>query len=436
MQATDFVFDMILIFAFITFYATIAWGLIRYSKRQGYKIWAAGWLVYTVGALQGGFASTLEGLSPLDFVAINAMFIGASLILDGIRATELTKKRLQTYAIGVVFFTCLLVVGLIFNIGFQYVFMPLGFYIIYVCVVSSRIVLGFESVGNQANWWLVVGFLTWAGSWLVSPLTIIDFSLFQWFILLQALGVIIAGSSMLTLFTRTVAKDLEAQYQISQVISGLVQHDIRNYIQTARHALELTEESSLVENHWINIATEVLVDAGDFVDEMRDISVSISQAKAPSESILLSAVVEKAKERVTKEYKLSSDLVQTQVPDRIMIDNSRLIDELLWNIFDNAFKHGSPSLSVNCRDSESNGIELVISDRGDGLPEGIKEFLNSSDGLSRPEQPIVGLGILLIKGITSLCGIPFVVSDNVEDISVTGTTYRLRLNRAKESKST
>lgn len=35
MQATDLVFDMVLLFAFITFYGTVAWGLIRYSKRLG-----------------------------------------------------------------------------------------------------------------------------------------------------------------------------------------------------------------------------------------------------------------------------------------------------------------------------------------------------------------------------------------------------------------
>jgi len=434
MQATDFVLDLVLLFAFITFYGTIAWGLIRYSKRQGYRIWAAGWLFYTIGALQGGFASSESGLSPLDIIAINAMFIGGSLILDGIRATDLTRKRMQTYAIGVVFFSALLIMGLFLNLGFQYVFMPLGFYIIYVCVVSSRIVLGFEPIGDVSSWWLIVGFVTWAVSWLIVILTIIDFSFFQVFILTQALGVIIAGSSMLTLFTRTVTRDLEVQYQISQVISGLVQHDIRNYIQTARHALELTEGSGMVENHWINIAAQVLTDAGHFVDEMRDISVSISQVKSPSESVQLSTVVEKARVRVVEEYKLNPEQVEVQVPKNIVIEDSRLIDELLWNIFDNAFKHGSPSISVHSRDSESNGIELVISDRGDGLPENIKNFLNSPNSLSSEKQPLVGLGVLLIKGITSLCEIPFVVSDNDEDPTITGTTYRLRVNRAKESK--
>jgi signal transduction histidine kinase len=428
MQATDLVLDMVLLLAFITFYGTVAWGLIRYSKRQGYRLWAIGWLVYTIGALQGAFASSAVGLVPQDLIAINSMFIGGSLILDGIRTTELTKKRLRNYAVGVVFFSCLLLLGLVYNIGYQIIFMPLSIYIIYVCIFSSRTVLRFEHSGDISNWWLILGFLTWAASWLVSPLTLFNFDLFGFFIILQALGVIITGSSMLTLFTKTVTKDLETQYQISQIISGLVQHDIRNYIQTARHALELTEGADVVENHWINIATEVLVDAGHFVDDMRDISVSLSQARAPSDKVSLATIVDKVKDRVTKEYKLATEQIQIQIPADAMIANSRLINELLWNIFDNAFKHGSPSLSVQGTVSNTNGVELEIRDRGSGLPEKIKSFLNSPDAISKQNTPIVGLGVLLIRGIATLGAISLHVSDNIEDISVTGTTYHLRFN--------
>jgi len=428
MQATDLVLDMVLLFTFITFYGTVAWGLIRYSKRQGYRVWAIGWLVYTVGALQGGFVSSATGLALIDLIAINAMFIGITLILDGIRATELTRKRLQYYAVGVVFFTCYLLLGYIANLGFQIVFMPLGFYVFYVCIVSSRTILGFEKIGDLSNWWLVLGFLIWAGSWLIVPFTLLDFSLFDIFVVLQAVGVIITASSMLTMFTRTVTKDLETQYHISQIISGLVQHDIRNYIQTARHALELTEGNDVVENHWINIATQVLEDAGHFVDEMRDISVSLSQARTPSDEASLTTIIDKAKDRVVKEYKLNADQVQVHLPADTMIKNSRLIDELLWNIFDNAFKHGSPSLSIQGNVTDTKGIELEIRDRGKGLPEKIKSFLNTPDAMSKQDRPIVGLGVLLIRGIASLCAISLHVSDNLEDISVVGTTYHLKFN--------
>ena len=428
MQATDLVLNMVLIFTFIIFYGTVAWGLIHYSKRQGYRVWAIGWLVYTVGALQGGFASSTSGLSPLDFIAINAMFIGITLILDGIRATEITKKRVRFYIGGVTFFSCYLLLGLIVSLGFQYVFMPLGFYVAYVCIISARVVFRFDGMGNMSNLWLVLGLLIWASSWFIVPFTIIDFGLFDPFVTLQALGVIITASAMLTMFTGIVTKDLENQYQISEVLSGLVEHDIRNYIQTARHALELTEVENVVENQWINIATEVLEDAGRFIDEMRDVSVSISKADSPSEKTPLLIIVEKAAERVVKEYELTHEQVQIQIPADTVIDNSRLVHELIWNIFDNAFKHGSPSLLVQAEAMDPKGVELIISDRGSGLSEKVKAFLNSPDSLSKPNRPLVGLGILLIRGIASLQGISLHVSDNLEDMSVIGTTYHLKFN--------
>jgi signal transduction histidine kinase len=428
MQATDLVLNMVLIFTFVTFYGTVAWGLIRYSKRQGYRLWAFGWLIYTIGALQGGFASSPTGLAPQDWIAVVAMFIGASLILDGTRTNSLTKRRIRTYGLGIILFTCIHLLGIIYDFGFQFVFIPVGFHVAFVCALTSKTVYGFENLRDISKWWLILGLVIIALSWLIFPFTLIIFEIFQLFIIIQAVGVIITGSSMLTFFTRAVTEDLETQYQISQIISGLVQHDIRNYIQTARHALELTEGEDVVEKHWISIASDVLVDAGIFVDEMREISVSISQVKTPSEEGPLTDVVNKAKDRVVKEYKLTDEQVQIQVPADASIKNSRLVDELLWNIFDNAFKHGSPSLSVQAKTSDSNGIELEISDRGSGLPEKIKTFLNSTDSLSKPDRPLVGLGVLLIRGIASLCAIQLAVSDNIDDISVIGTTYSLKFN--------
>ncbi|MFW9808565.1 MAG: ATP-binding protein [Candidatus Thorarchaeota archaeon] len=428
MQATDLVLDLVLLFTFITFYGTIAWGLIRYSKRHGYRLWAIGWLTYTAGALQGAFGSSPSGLAPQDMFAMVAMYIGATLILDGTRSSELTKRRIQLYGVGAVLFSSLLILGLVFQIGFQYVFMPLGFHIVYVCILASRTVFGFESVGdgNSSQWWFILGMLLIAVSWLLFPLTVFTFDLFQFFTFLQAAGVIITGSAMLTLFTAAVNKDLEMQYQISEIISGLVQHDIRNYIQTARHALELTEGADVVENRWLDIATEVLVDAGRFVDDMRDISVSLSQARTPSEKIPMTTILDDAKERVIKEYKLTTEQIQIEMHDDFLVENPRLIHELMWNIFDNAFKHGSPSLKVCGSNSDSNVMEVAISDRGSGLPENIKTFLNSTDAIYKSEKPLVGLGVLLIRGIATLCGVHLDVTDNVEDLSVTGTTYLLR----------
>ena len=430
MQSLDLVLDIVFIFAFLAFYGTVAWGLLKYSTRQGYRLWAIGWIVYTIGALQGAFVSG-SGLVLQDGIALVCMYVGATLILDGTRTNELTKKRIRIYGLGVILFLTLLVIGISFNLPFQLIFAPLGFHIALVSYMAARMAIGFENVGDSSKWWLVSGLLLVCGSWIFFPVTYFFFDLFPFFILVQATGVLITGAAMLTMFTATVRKDLETQYQISQIISGLVQHDIRNYIQTARHALDLTEGNDVVENRWISIATDVLEDAGKFVHEMQDISVSINQEPTLSEKVPLAQILDRTKDRVIQEYKLSADQIQNQTLPDSMIENSRLTEELLWNIFDNAFKHGSPSLSIIGNVSENNGVELEISDKGGGLPEDIKTFLNSSDAISKPTKPIVGLGIVLIRGIASLRGIHLQVTDNIENSVVTGTTYHLKFSGSK-----
>ena len=115
MQSLDVVLDIVFIIAFLTFYGTVAWGLIKYSTRQGYRLWAIGWIVYTIGALQGAFVSG-SGLVLQDGIALVCMYVGATLILDGTRTNELTKKRIRIYGLGVILFLTLLVIGISFNL--------------------------------------------------------------------------------------------------------------------------------------------------------------------------------------------------------------------------------------------------------------------------------------------------------------------------------
>jgi len=99
MQEIQFVLDYILILAFITLYGTVTWSLIRYSTRESYRYWAVGWVVYTVGALQGVFMPS-EGLVLTDAFSLVVMFIGSTIILDGSKGKKLTMRRAPVYLVG------------------------------------------------------------------------------------------------------------------------------------------------------------------------------------------------------------------------------------------------------------------------------------------------------------------------------------------------
>ncbi len=273
--------------------------------------------------------------------------------------------------------------------------------------------------------WLIGGLFTWGISWLIFPAVAFIPEVYSVFLIAQSISVVVTGASMLTLFMRTVTRDLKKQHHVTQITSGLVQHDIRNYIQVAKLALDLIENPSLVNDHWIDVASDSLDDAGKFVDEMRDVTATLTRFKQKLEAQNLLTIINSAKNRVIQEYSLTSEQFKMQISEDITIFTCRLSKELFWNIFDNAFKHGSDKLNVVKIQSDSSQIKLEISDRGGGVSEEIKKFLNNTDSLAESVAPGLGLGLVLIHGLALLCRVQLHVDDVIEESAIVGTKYTL-----------
>ena len=425
MQEYQIVLDSVLIIAFFALYGTVTWSLIKYSIRETYRFWAVGWVIYTIGA----FLIILfpaEGLVPLDAFALAGMFVGATLIQNGSRERKLTRKRVMIYFAGIVICSSLFVVGTLFHWEYYLVFIPVGLYIAYVCFFSAKTVYKIKEPVGTPKLWLIGGLNAWGVSWLIFPLVAILPELYAAIMVIQAFGVVVTGASMLTLFMRTVTSDLERQHKVTQIMSGLVQHDIRNYIQVARLALDLTENSGITNEHWIKIASDSLDGAIDFVDEMRDIASSLSRFKIEPEPFSLLKLVNSVKQRVVTEYSVQPEKISVQISEDTIISSCRLINEVLWNIFDNAFKHGSEVLLVNETLISNPHVILEISDCGGGLSDDIKDFLNNPNSLSENVAPGMGLGIILIQGLANMCGFQLHVEDVLDESKIVGTKYILR----------
>jgi signal transduction histidine kinase len=394
-----------------------------------YRYWAIGWVIYTAAAFWGVLLSS-SVLVITDVFSITGLYVGATIISDGSLGKRLDKNRIPVYIGGGLFFCTLLALGLIFSWPFYIVFIPLGVHISYACYVSIKTVNEIPEQMGQPKYWLLGGFLTWIGSWLSFPLIILVPEYYTAFMVIQAVGVVVAGASMLTLFMRTVTRDLERQYKVTQIMSSLVQHDIRNYIQVAKLSLELTENQGIVNNHWVEVASESLDNARAFVDEMREIASTLTRFKPTPEPTNLYNLIDSIKQRVITEYSLESDQIEVNISTDTQVFACRLSRELLWNIFDNSFKHGSDTLQIQEINSSNTYISLQINDQAGGLTEEIKQFLNSSSTLSEPNVPGLGLGIILIQSLSQMCGTQVQVTDFLEDSKIVGTTYVLKFKRA------
>jgi len=429
MQETQIVMDYIMLVAFATLYGTVTWSLIRYSTRERYRYWAIGWVIYSLAGLSG-VLSPSEGLILFDAITLAGLYVGATLIIDGSRGKRLTKKRILIYLSGVIIITGFVVVGIFLNLPFYFIFALLGFHIAYVCILSAKIVYEIQEPLGQPKIWLIGGLTTCGLSWLIFPAVAVIPEIFSGFLIVQATSVIVTGASMVTLFMRTVTRDLEKQHQVTQITSGLVQHDIRNYIQVARLALDLTENQDLVNDHWIDVASDSLDDARKFVDEMREVTATMTRLEPKHEAQNLLAIMSSVEDRVIMEYSLTHEQIRLQISENTNILTCRLTKELLWNIFDNAFKHGSDRLNVVEIKSNSSQTKIEISDRGGGVSEEIKKFLNNSDSLSESVAPGLGLGLVLIHGLALMCKAKLYVDDVIEESTIVGTKYTLSFRTA------
>ncbi|TFF84852.1 ATP-binding protein, partial [Candidatus Thorarchaeota archaeon] len=110
--------------------------------------------------------------------------------------------------------------------------------------------------------------------------------------------------------------------------------------------------------------------------------------------------------------------------------------ELLWNIVDNAFKHGGSEVVIRATEPNGKTVILEIEDNGGGLPRNVIEFMNTPDVLRSPVAPGLGLGVILIRGLAVLCGVQLAVSDRKEDSNVIGTRFELMFNGAQSTATT
>lgn len=430
MQELHLVLDYVLIIAFMTLYGMVTWSLLRYSNREMYRYWAIGWVIYSAGAFWGVLLSS-EALVITDIFSLSGIFIGGTFIIDGSRGDKLTRKRVPLYIAGVLIFLALLMIGLTYSWPFYFIFTPLGLYITYACFLLVRNVYSIPEPVGQPRIWLISGLITWGVSWLSFPLIAIIPEYYPLFMIIQAVGVVVSGASMMTLFIRTVNDDLQRQYKVTQIISNLVQHDIRNYIQVAKLSLELTENSGLVNNHWIEVASESLDGAKDFVEEMRDMASILTRFRPEPKPTRLHTLIDSVKQRVVSEYAIQPEQVKVEIADDTVILACRLSRELLWNVFDNAFKHGSESILVKETIERNRQVTLEIEDQAGGLTDEIKMFLNGAESIKEEDAPGVGLGIILIHSLAQMCRVQIHVEDITEGSKVTGTKFILRFRTAK-----
>ena len=125
----------------------------------------------------------------------------------------------------------------------------------------------------------------------------------------------------------------------------------------------------------------------------------------------LHAIVQSVVEDIAPRASPRSIRLENQVPAELaaLADDDRL-QQVLWNLIDNAIKYGRPAGTVRIggRELDAERIELFVQDDGPGIPPDARErvferFFRLDRARSR-EQGGTGLGLAIVKHVVQAHG--------------------------------
>ncbi len=424
----DILLLSVIIEILVAFLAIIAIGLYRFSRGLRYRLWSVAWILVTVSSLAIGLTTTGSGLTLSDGLASAGIMLSALLLVDGVK----NKKRLGLYrliypAVYVIGFS-VVPVGLVLDLSFRIVVIPVGVFTAYACWSSAILLRKTARTRNIDHWTLVIGLILWGVTMIIAPVNFFV-DIFNLQIILLNTALIAIGAGMLNVYIRETSEDLRVQNTLTQLMASIINHDIRNYVWTLREAIDQAQTTGIGQKFWLDLSAEAISSMAEFVEEIRNVSAGISRFEADRLPLGLNELLIEVKTRVVREYSLAIDAISLSVEEGLTVLTNSLVKEMFWNIIDNSFKHKSQIVRILGTGSHDNVVRLEISDDAGGLPVNILEFLNNPESLSSQAAPGMGLGVILIKGLSILCGVKFKVDNVSKDGQSVGSVYKLDFER-------
>ncbi len=349
-------------------------------------------------------------------------------MIDGIKEQVIEKRVYMRYLALIVFGSAWFVASVLIQAPLTVIYIPPALLMAYACIITAREILTVEIEPAFSIYTSVLGLFIIVISEFLAPFMLV-FPILDIVGLLQATGIIMTGTSMLVILIRLMDRERRIQFQISQLMSRVLQHDIRNYIQITSDAIQLSIENESQSEKYLSIATEVMHNAGVFIDEIRGITVSLYRGESTLVLINLHEILTDVIERVKKVYGIQNEQIHMNISGSTAFYSNQLVRELLWNIVDNSFKHGSVNLTIQEDLSDDSTCTIIIIDTAGGLTPTMKKFLNTPETEISQIAPGMGLGVGLIKGLTPLSGARLNVTDNIVGTKVVGTAFSLTFKR-------
>jgi signal transduction histidine kinase len=366
-------------------------------------------------------------MSLLDIPSLFLLFLSAALTDLGTRGT-LSPASSLTYVAAITLSIAVWgLVGHLFSIQYEFVFAPVGIIVGYTALSAAGSLIRSEDWGQVATKICAIGLILYGTpAAFVSVLALM--SVHFVFLILQVLGLIMAGAGLIAMVMIRSKKTIKRERDMFHLFAGVIEHDLRNYVQVAIGALEILRESGTENEKVVKIALDTLDSAQKFMGQMQETSIALSQAEKSLKVMDLESIVMEAVKRVKQEHNSTDSDLIVNVPVLIRVLTNPLATELVWNILDNAAKENGYPIIVDIGELGKDSVTLRIVDVAGGMPADLMEYINSSEFSSKMNAKI-GLGTILIKGLPALCGAEISATDNVWDDRAVGTVYLITFDK-------
>jgi len=197
------------------------------------------------------------------------------------------------------------------------------------------------------------------------------------------------------LMVRDATKRRQREGFIS-VINRLLRHNLRNKMTI------ITGYAKMLETELTGDSAEKATTIRDTADQLVELSESAQQIEefrqsSPDlEPIALTPILDRTVAKLETEYPAAS--ITVTAPDTVVAETDQRLETALWEIVDNAAKHGGtpPSIDIEVSVDEQR-VAIVVTDDGPGLPEVEREVLESETETQMVHGQ--GLGLWLVYWI-------------------------------------
>lgn len=250
---------------------------------------------------------------------------------------------------------------------------------------------------------------------------------------LGALGGLLAGFQEARAIERAQdaqRKRIEAEFARAEQarleqLNHLLRHDIINNVAVIQGYTEIlledTEQTNVAELETIKRQADATV---QLIQNVRTYLDSLADAGTPTKSIDISAML--ARELSVLESTFSEVVLETDVPDGIVVRADDLLGSVFSNLLRNAVLHNTadqPTVAVSAT-TTADTVRVTVADNGSGLPASVQEQLFEPN-----EKSDHGFGLFLVHSLVDQYG----GSVTVESTGETGTTFAVELPLADAS---